>query len=155
MGALGVLSRLAWCERGRLFTAAPRGPDPGRAPQVVVASLANGTLVFWEVRCISDIPKGCYVSELVVPLQEADMPQTLVVSGRGQITLPAATRKRLGIKGGDVVILEDRGNEIVLKPGMVLEVQHYCDDQIAQWDADDRLEDRERTRILEAVTGQK
>ena len=60
------------------------------------------------------------------------------------IRLPAATRKRLGIKGGDVVILEDRGNEIVLEPGMVLEVQHYRDDQIAQWDADDRLEDRER-----------
>ena len=33
----------------------------------------------------------------------------MVVSGRGQITLPAALRKRLGLKGGDVVILEDRG----------------------------------------------
>ena len=83
------------------------------------------------------------------------MPQTLVVSSRGQITLPATTRKRFGIKGGDVVILEDRGSEIVLKPGMVLEVQHYSDDQIAEWDADDRLEDQERARILDAMTGQK
>ena len=83
------------------------------------------------------------------------MPQTLVVSSRGQITLPATTRKRFGIKGGDVVILEDRGSEIVLKPGMVLEVQHYGDDQIAEWDADDRLDDQERTRILDAVTGPK
>ena len=58
------------------------------------------------------------------------MPQTLVVSSRGRITLPATTRKRFGIKGGDVVILEDRGGEIVLKPGMVLEVQHYSDDQM-------------------------
>ena len=81
------------------------------------------------------------------------MPQTLVVSSRGQITLPATTRKRLGIKGGDVVNLEERGCEIVLKPGMVLEVQHYSDDQIAQWDADDKLEDQERTRILDAMTG--
>ena len=83
------------------------------------------------------------------------MPQTLVVSGRGQITLPATTRKRFGIKGGDVVILEDRGSEIVLKPGIVLEVQHYSDDQIAQWDADDRLDDQERAGILGAVTGLK
>ena len=83
------------------------------------------------------------------------MPQTLVVSGRGQITLPATTRKRFGIKGGDVVILEDRGSEIVLKPGIVLEVQRYSDDQIAQWDADDRLGDEERTRIVDAVTGPK
>ena len=79
------------------------------------------------------------------------MSHTLVVSSRGQITLPAATRKRLGIKGGDVVILEDRGGEIVLKPGMVLEIQQYSDDQIAQWDADDKLDDRERERILDAV----
>ena len=83
------------------------------------------------------------------------MPQTLVVSSRGQITLPASVRKRFGIKGGDVVILENRGGEIVIKPGMVLEVQHYSDDQIAQWDADDRLEDQERERILDAVTGLK
>ena len=79
------------------------------------------------------------------------MSHTLVVSSRGQITLPAVTRKRLGIKGGDVVILEDRGGEIVLKPGMVLEIQQYSDDQIAQWDADDKLDDRERARILDAV----
>ena len=83
------------------------------------------------------------------------MPETLVVSSRGQITLPAATRKRFGIKGGDVVILEDRGSEIVLKPGMVLEVQQYTDDQIAQWDADDKLDDRERARILDAAARSK
>ena len=83
------------------------------------------------------------------------MPQSLIVSSRGQVTLPAATRKRLGIKGGDVVIMEDRGSEIVLKPGLVLEIQHYSDDQIAQWDADDKLEERERRRILDALTPSK
>ena len=81
------------------------------------------------------------------------MSSTLVVSSRGQITLPAATRKRLGIKGGDVVILEDRGGEIVLKPGVVLEIQSYGDEQIAQWDADDRLDEDERRRMLDALAG--
>ena len=79
------------------------------------------------------------------------MTMTLVVSNRGQVTLPAAMRKRFGIKGGDVVILEDRGSEIVLKPGVVLELDVYDDEQIAQWDADDRLEDDERKRIVDAV----
>ena len=79
------------------------------------------------------------------------MTMTLVVSNRGQVTLPAAMRKRFGIKGGDVVILEDRGSEIVLKPGVVLELDLYDDEQIAQWDADDRLEDDERKRIVDAV----
>ena len=79
------------------------------------------------------------------------MTMTLVVSNRGQVTLPAAMRKRFGIKGGDVVILEDRGSEIVLKPGVVLELDVYDDEQIAQWEDDDRLEDDERKRIVDAV----
>ena len=80
------------------------------------------------------------------------MTTTLIVSNRGQVTLPAAMRKRLGIKGGDVVILEDRGNEIVLKPGVVVELELYSDEQIAQWDADDKLEDDERDRIVDAAS---
>ena len=31
----------------------------------------------------------------------------------------------------------------------------FDDDQIAQWDADDKLEERERERILDAVTSSK
>ncbi|MCE2494554.1 MAG: AbrB/MazE/SpoVT family DNA-binding domain-containing protein [Alphaproteobacteria bacterium] len=81
------------------------------------------------------------------------MSETLIVSSRGQITLPAAIRKRLGISGGDVVILEDRGSEIVLKPGVVLEIHHYSEEEVARWDDDDELEDEERARILNAVTG--
>jgi len=83
------------------------------------------------------------------------MSETLVVSSRGQITLPAALRKRLGIKKGDVVILEDRGNEIVLKPGIVLEIQHYSDEQIAQWDVEDKLSDRDRAQMLDRLTTSK
>lgn len=83
------------------------------------------------------------------------MSETLVVSSRGQITLPAALRKRLGIKSGDVIILEDRGNEFVLKPGIVLEVQHYSDAQIAQWDVVDKLSDQERAQVLNTVATSK
>ena len=79
------------------------------------------------------------------------MSETLVVSGRGQITLPAALRKRLGIKSGDVVILEERDNEVVLKPAIVLEVQHYSDEQITQWDAEDKLSEQERAQILDTL----
>ena len=79
------------------------------------------------------------------------MSSTLVVSSRGQITLPARVRKRLGIKSGDVVILEDRPEEIVLRPGIVLEYERYTDEQIAAWDAADALDDQERTRLLEAL----
>lgn len=81
------------------------------------------------------------------------MSVTAIVSDRGQITLPAATRRRLGIKGGDAVILEERDNEIVLRPDAGLEVDLYSDAQIAEWDAADRLDDGERERIVGAVKG--
>ena len=81
------------------------------------------------------------------------MNETLVLSSRGQITLPAVLRKRLGLKTGDVLILEDRGNEIVLKPGVVIETQYYRDEEIAEWDQADRLSGRERARILNQLGG--
>jgi AbrB family looped-hinge helix DNA binding protein len=79
------------------------------------------------------------------------MKETLIVSGRGQITLPAALRKRIGIKEGCAVIIEDRGNELVLKPAVVLEVEMYSDRQIAEWDKEDRLSSQEKTALLRKV----
>lgn len=57
----------------------------------------------------------------------------------------------MGIKGGDVMILEDRPEEIVLRPGIVLEFERYSDEQIAGWDAADKLADEERARLLQAL----
>jgi AbrB family looped-hinge helix DNA binding protein len=75
------------------------------------------------------------------------MPETLIVSSRGQVTLPAALRRRLGIAPGDVLIVDDRAGELVLKPAAVLEIEHYTDKQIAAWDRDDALSSDERSRI--------
>ena len=66
---------------------------------------------------------------------------------RGQITLPAGFRKRLGIKPGGVVILEDRDGELVVKPAAVVAVENYSDRQIAEWAADDVLTDGQRNAI--------
>ncbi|MDE0033708.1 MAG: AbrB/MazE/SpoVT family DNA-binding domain-containing protein [Deltaproteobacteria bacterium] len=73
------------------------------------------------------------------------MGETVTVSSRGRITLPSALRKRLDLKAGDILTLEDRGSEIVLKPNVA---GHYSDEEIAVWDKADRLSDRERARIL-------
>ena len=76
------------------------------------------------------------------------MQENLVVSARGQITLPAALRKRFGIRPGDVVIMQYRDGEIILKPAAVLEIDTYTDEQIAHWDEQDRLAPEERQAIL-------
>ena len=77
------------------------------------------------------------------------MRESLTVSGRGQITLPANMRKRLGIEAGGVLIVEEREGDIVLRPAAVLEIETYSDTDIAHWDTEDRLDDAERTAILQ------
>jgi AbrB family looped-hinge helix DNA binding protein len=76
------------------------------------------------------------------------MRETLIVSSRGQITLPAGMRKHLGIAPGSAVIIEERNGELALKPAAVLEIERYTDEQIAGWDREDRLTAGERKRIL-------
>jgi len=83
------------------------------------------------------------------------MKQTLIVSSRGQLTLPANLRKRFGIKDGGAIILEERGNELVLKPAVVLEVEMYTDAQVAAWDEVDRLDDAERERVVQRLAVRK
>jgi antitoxin PrlF len=79
------------------------------------------------------------------------MRESLTVSSRGQVTLPAGMRKRLGIEAGGVLIAEEREGDIVLRPAAVLEIETYSDADIARWDADDRLDDAERTAILQRL----
>jgi antitoxin PrlF len=76
------------------------------------------------------------------------MQETLIVSSRGQITLPASMRKHLGIEPGGVLIIEECNGELKLKPAAVLEIERYSDEQIASWDREDALSADERKRIL-------
>lgn len=77
--------------------------------------------------------------------------QTLTVSSRGQITLPAGLRKRLGIRPGGILSAEEKGGELVLRPAVVLEMEIYTDADIRRWDEEDRLSPGERDRILKRL----
>jgi len=57
----------------------------------------------------------------------------------------------LGIEPGGVVIVEDCGGELRLRPAAVLEVGLYSDEDIAEWDQADVLSDQERRQILERL----
>ena len=67
------------------------------------------------------------------------MRESLIVSNRGQITLPAVLRKRIGIHPGSVVIVEEQDGALVLRPAAVLEVDTYSDADIARWEQEDQL----------------
>jgi AbrB family looped-hinge helix DNA binding protein len=77
--------------------------------------------------------------------------EVLTVSSRGQITLPAGMRKKLGITPGGAVIVEQVDGELRLKPAAVLEIELYSDEQIAAWDQADQLDTSERNYILERL----
>ena len=79
------------------------------------------------------------------------MRQTILVSNRGQITLPASVRKRLGIQSGGVVTLEEKDNVVVLRPAAVVEIESYSDEEVARWDKEDRLDPAERNALLKRL----
>lgn len=58
------------------------------------------------------------------------MKTSLAVSPKGQVTLPASMRKRLGILPGGLVSLEEREGQLVLTPVAVVEIEMYSDTQI-------------------------
>lgn len=79
------------------------------------------------------------------------MRQNLLVSSRGQITLPSSVRKRLGIQSGGVVTLEERDNVVMLRPAAVVEIETYSNEDIAQWDREDSLEPVEKQTLLKRL----
>jgi len=81
--------------------------------------------------------------------------KTLVVSERGQITLPANIRKRLGLKPGGMVTLEERRGELVLKPAAIVELQIYSEEDVARWNEEDELSTSERRRLSEKLRKKK
>lgn len=83
------------------------------------------------------------------------MRETVIVSNRGQLTLPIILRKRFGIQDGGPVIIEDRDGEIVLKPAVVMEVELYSDEQIAAWNHADHLDNDERTKLKRRLAARK
>ncbi len=68
------------------------------------------------------------------------MKTNLIVSSRGQLTLPVEIRKKYGINEGSVLIAEDRNGEIILKPATIIEVEYYTDEQIQEWSTNDSFQ---------------
>jgi antitoxin PrlF len=71
----------------------------------------------------------------------------VIVSPRGQITLPAQLRRRLGIQPGGVLMLEESEGRVVLQSAATVEYEVYSDEDIARWDAEDELSPEERAQL--------
>jgi len=74
--------------------------------------------------------------------------ETLVVSDRGQVTLPKRLRDRLAITPGSALIAEERDGALVLRPAAVTPLRVYSDEEIGDWLREDRVTPAERRRLL-------
>lgn len=81
------------------------------------------------------------------------MAETVVVSGRGQITVPAHMRNRLGIEPGGTMTIEETSEGLLLRPSIQISVDLdvYSDEDIACWDKEDSLDEEERDRLLKLL----
>jgi len=80
------------------------------------------------------------------------MRQHLTISKKGQVTLPAELRKKMGLEAGGTVIAEEKNGELILRPAAVVEIDLYTDEQIARWDEEDRLDTQTRDMILNKLS---
>jgi AbrB family looped-hinge helix DNA binding protein len=71
-------------------------------------------------------------------------PTPLVVSPRGQITLPKPVRARLRLAPGSVLLLREEAGKIILDPAAVTPVSLYADEEIERLVGADRVGPRER-----------
>ena len=55
------------------------------------------------------------------------------VGKRGAIVMPARLRKRFGIEEGSIVIAEERGDGILIRPAVVVPVERYSPERKAEF----------------------
>lgn len=75
------------------------------------------------------------------------MKENIIVSEKGQVTLPAAMRKSLGLAKSAVLTAEQIGGKIVLTPAIVVETDLYFDEEITEWNRADAFEPGERRTV--------
>ena len=71
----------------------------------------------------------------------------LVLSERGQITLPSQTRKKYGLEEGDILTMEEKEGGLFLKPSTIVDLELYSGEQIAQWDKLDHLTAQQKQKM--------
>jgi len=83
------------------------------------------------------------------------MPQsTSRVGKRGTVVIPAALRRRFGIEEGSLVIAEERGEGILIRPAVAVPLESYSQERKAEFllsnavDGEDYARDEEEVRKM-------
>lgn len=72
------------------------------------------------------------------------MAATVLVSERGQITLPTVIRKKYALNKDTPLLLEDTGEGILLRKVSMVPLKSYRDEEIKDWLAQDKILPRDQ-----------
>jgi AbrB family looped-hinge helix DNA binding protein len=77
--------------------------------------------------------------------------QSARVGKRGAIVVPASLRKRFGIEEGSIVIAEETGDGILIRPAIVVPVERYTPERKAEFLLSNALDDSDYRKARRAV----
>ena len=80
------------------------------------------------------------------------MPQSTSRVGKwGTVVIPAALRRRFGIEEGSLVIAEDRGEGILIRPAVAVPLESYSQERKAEFLLSNAVDGEDYARAEEEV----
>ena len=65
------------------------------------------------------------------------MTATVTINQRGNLTLPAAIRKEMGLSVNDQMIVETTDEGILLRPAITMPLEIYTDERLAEFEQEE------------------
>jgi AbrB family looped-hinge helix DNA binding protein len=76
----------------------------------------------------------------------------VVLSEKGQVTIPQQFRKAMHVSRGDALVVEQApGGGILLRPAAVLPIETYSEERLSEFAKEDKPSAGERQRIQKAL----
>lgn len=72
------------------------------------------------------------------------MTETVLISERGQITLPVSVRKKYSLDKNTPVILEETPKGLLLRKASLVPTRPYLDEEIQKWLKEDKVLPRDK-----------
>lgn len=73
------------------------------------------------------------------------------IGKRGTFVIPASLRHHFGFEEGDVVIVENHGDGVLLKPAVTLPVEMYSDERKAEFLLSNAIDEKDYERAKKEV----
>lgn len=77
--------------------------------------------------------------------------ETVKIGRHGVLIIPSALRKRFGFEEGDLVITEDHGDGVLIRPAITLPISSYSPEKKAEFLLSSAIDQEDYDKAKEAV----